>query len=378
MENIVVMFGGKSYEHDVSIVSGLQVVNNLNKFKYKVYPVYITRDGDYLYSESLKELETYKNFNAQRHKKVYFKPNNNYLWVGENFARKLCKVDCVVLATHGGNGEDGTISAMLDETKIPYTASGMVASALCMDKVLTKNVLSATDIPALKYSVLKKQDLNEVDVSLLPEFPLVVKPARLGSSIGVEKIENEEELAKALELAFMLDDTVLVEKALTKFFELNIALFENHGELEVSQIEKPISTGDVLTFENKYLGEQASEGGMQNLKREFPAKIDEKLNNEVVDVAKKAYKAFGLKGICRIDFLVDEEDDNKLYLNELNTIPGSLAFYLFKNKYSFAQLLDELIENAKLNAMLKNVKKFNFESSILDSVDLSGSKSNLK
>ncbi len=375
MENIVVMFGGKSFEHDVSIISGLQVMNNLNKFKYKIFPVYITRDGDYLYSESLKDLNSFKNFDSKKHKKVYFKPNSQYLWIGETFSRKLCKINAVVLATHGGNGEDGTISAVLDEAKLPYTASGLAASALCMDKTLTKYVLSATDIANLSYAVLRKQELTEVDVSLLPEFPLVIKPARLGSSIGVKKVNNEEELAKALEVAFALDDTVIVEKALTNFYELNIALYGGRGEIEVSQIEKPIASGDVLTFENKYISEKNSgEGGMQNLKREFPADISKELEDQVVEVAKKAYRAFGLSGICRIDFLVDADDGDKLYLNEINTIPGSLAFYLFKNKFTFTELLDELIENAKLNALLKNVKKFNFESSILDNVDFGGTK----
>jgi len=371
MDNIVVMFGGKSFEHDVSIITGIQVINNLNTFKYKIYPVYITKDGDYLYSEKLKQIETFKNFDQKKHKKVFFKSNSSYLYVEGFTNKKLCRVDAVVLATHGGNGEDGTISAVLDEAKIPYTASGMVSSALTMDKCLTKYILENAKINTLPYTVLKKSELETVEIESLPDFPVVIKPANLGSSIGVKLVNNETELSDALETAFSMDNTVLVEKALTDFFELNIALFKNRKQIEVSEIEKPINNNNILTFENKYISDKNS--GMEFAKKEFPAQIDQNLEQEVVEQAKKVYLAFGLSGICRIDFLFDKLEQ-KLYVNELNSIPGSLAFYLFKKKFTFSELLDELIENAKLNAFSKSVKTFIYNSSILDNVDFSGGK----
>ncbi len=372
MENIVVMFGGKSFEHDVSIITGLQIINNVNKLKYKVYPVYITKNGDYLYSDKFKDIKTFKNFDESKYKKVFFKPNDSGLYFSKIINKKVCNVDAVILGTHGGNGEDGTICAVLDESKIPYTASGMAGSVMAMDKVLTKQILECEQLPTLEYKVLKKSELTEVNVDLLPTFPLIIKPSHLGSSIGVTLVNNVEELASALEVAFTMDDIILVEKALTDFYELNIALYKNKENIEVSEIEKPVKLDKILTFENKYIS-QKNKAGMESLEREYPANISEELKKEVIETSKKAFNAFSLSGICRIDFMFDNVE-GKLYLNEINSIPGSLAFYLFKNKFTFSELLDELIENAKLNAVGKRFKKFNYNSSILDNVDFGGVK----
>ena len=272
---------------------------------------------------------------------------------------KKIKIDCALPIVHGKNVEDGTIAALLEFYDIPYISSGILSSSLSQNKSLTKRVLKTFGIKMLPHVELTNTiDQKKISKILSTfKFPLIIKPNTLGSSIGIEVVNQKEELVEKLSKVLKFDQSVIVEEKLTNFTEYNIACYKEKHKLILSNVEEVTSTNEYLTFDDKYL-----DGGLKETTKEnriIPANIDESLEKEIHSFTKTIYKALNATGIIRIDYLFDKET-NKLYFNEINTIPGSLAFYLYKD-YSFTALLDLLIKDA--------VYRFNINENLITSFD---------
>ncbi|MBQ7307449.1 MAG: D-alanine--D-alanine ligase [Clostridia bacterium] len=339
MKNVAVFFGGKSTEHDISIISANQVIKVL-KDEFNIIPIYITKENQF-YTGLMQDIKTFKNFEEKKHNKVIFVGNELFILKGKRL-KFLAKIDIALPVMHGKNGEDGTLQGMLELLQIPYCESNVLSSAITMDKLYTKYILDFYNISNVEYKCLEKDesyDLNEIVNSL--GLPLIVKPSTLGSSIGITKAKTIKELEDAIKLGFMFDKKVLVEKCLEDFKEYNISVLKLDNEIITSLVEQPLSKSEILTFKDKYKTKTGK--GMENLDRIFPAQITQELKAEIEEVAKKAYKVFELNGVVRIDFLYKD----KLYLNEINSIPGSLAYYLWKDKFTYKELLKNIIKESE-------------------------------
>lgn len=378
MLNVAVLFGGKSPEHDISIITGVLTLNAVDDYKFNVIPVYISKENKYYTGDVLKSVENYENLDYGKLKEVTFLTGDNKLYYKEK--KKLKEygvIGCAILCCHGLNGEDGTVSSILKLSKIPCTSCSVVGNALGINKIATKNYLNGIKVGTLpfyhlekrKFSVDKYASIEDIENSI--EYPMIVKPSRLGSSIGITKATDRRDLVKGIELALKYDDDILIEKALEDFIEINCAAYRNKFmQVEVSNLERPILSNKFYSFDEKYL----VTGSEEDL-REFPAKLSKKLTNKIKNYTKEIYEKFFLSGIVRIDFLVKGES---VYVNELNTIPGSLAFYLFCNSMGdFTKLLDELIEVAIIEERHSQLNSYNYNSSVLNS-RASGSKKMLK
>ncbi|MFI3163362.1 MAG: hypothetical protein R3Y65_02840 [Bacillota bacterium] len=349
-EKVAVFFGGVSCEHDVSIITGMQAVLALEKSqKYEVVPIYISHSGEFLTSETLKDVSKIKQFKdlSGKFKKVSFFAGSNQLFdITKRKIKPLGKISCAVLATHGESGEDGSLQGLLKLSKIPQTSGGILSQSVGMDKEVSKNIAVLSGANVLEYKKYSKSQstteiLSEIDEK--GEYPCVIKPNSLGSSIGVKLCENLSDVKSALDMAFLFSGEVLAERCALDFSELNIACVKLDGVVECSEVEKPKGWHEILTFEDKYITKGKLKSA-SSLKRECPANISEELKNEIEKTAVKLYENFKLSGIVRFDFIYENE---VLYFNEVNTIPGSLSNYLFASKYSFGNLLEKVIEEAK-------------------------------
>lgn len=387
-KNIVVIFGGKSTEHDISILSSMQVIEALDKTKYEILPVYIEKTGRWLFGKKLLHIETFKHFTTTSLSEVAILPTDNRLYIKKlGKFKPFKKIDCAFIIMHGLNGEDGTIQGLLELANIPYTSSGILASSIGIDKLAQKRVFESLSIPVVPYTFLTRREYEKLNRKIKLEtliFPVVIKPNRLGSSIGISFCKNQKQLNKALELAFKFDDVVLIEKAVKKLKEINISVLGYNGNMLLSTTEQPITSHELLTFSDKYCGGQkgkivakstskisnlsncfGTKNGMQSLSRIVPAKIDFNTKQLIETYAKQIFTGLDCKGVIRIDFLFDETK-KVLYVNEVNTIPGSLAFYLWEHKgISFTEELDKIIEIALLDHQDKNNKTFVFESKVI-------------
>lgn len=394
MKNLVVIFGGKSTEHDISILSAMQVMENLDKTKYNILPVYISKNGKWFFGDSLHKLETFKSLNLKKYKKVSILPNSNYLYVNKlGFYKKFIQIDCAMLVLHGMNGEDGSIQGLLELSNIPYTSCGVMASSIGMSKYMQKLVFAGLDIPVLPYFQLTKSEYAKIDNKFKIEkimFPLIVKPDKLGSSIGISFCKNLTQLKRALNLAFKFDDIVVIEKAVVNMQEINISIIGTKDNVLFSETEQPVSNNHILTFVDKYLSNKkggktpkisklstkntdfslklhkSDKKGMASLSRIIPADISNDTKQLVLEYAHTIFKNLDCKGVIRIDFILDN-DNKQLYVNEMNTIPGSLAFYLWEQKQlNFAEELDKIINIAIEENAKKNQRTLIFESHVIN------------
>lgn len=360
MKNIAVIFGGKSVEHDISIITGLQVISNMSE-KYCVVPIYITREGDWFYGEKLKKASTFKNFNTSNLWRCYFTPHNNFLSIQKKIRTKRIEIDSVILALHGANGEDGTIQGLLTLSGIPFTCSGVLGSSITIDKAVLKMIIKQNGIKTPDYvCVSKEQIINDFKSVLRIVHDtlgdvVVVKPDRAGSSVGVKKCKTDEELKNAIELALYFDNKIIIEKAIEEFREINVAVLGYGDEIEISCFEEVIGATDVLSFDDKYLNSTKVE-------RIVDIKLNKKIENKIKDYAKKAFSVCEISGVCRMDFFVTKDD--VVFLNEINSIPGSMANYLFKDM-SFCNLLEKLIIISKKQLKTREELTYHYSSQAL-------------
>ncbi len=355
--NVAVFFGGQSTEHDISILSANQALNVISKDKYNVFPIYVARDGKWYFSQLLYDVALFKNFDSKKHKRVFLKFGEKTLYSSGIIGRKLCEIDCALVVMHGAGGEDGCLQGALELCNIPYTSGSVLSLASTLDKRQMKAVFKAKGFPIVEHRELT-QNYDKEMLESLP-YPVVVKPNSLGSSIAIAFCTSKEETEKAIDFALKFDSLVLVENAITNLTEYNCAALGYKNKVMHSQIEQPLTEHDILSFEDKYTSKQKQKG-IANTKRLLPAMISKKLVKEITDLTEEAFKAFDCCGIVRCDFLYDGE---KLYINEINSIPGSLAFYLFNKKFTL--LIDNLIECAFLKQKEKDRIIRTFDSSVL-------------
>lgn len=355
-----VAFGGRSVEHDVSIITGLQAVEVLSE-RHRPVPIYIARSGRWYTGESLRDLSLYQQTGGEDPdaEEIHFDLHRGRLLretSGGSLLRRRSEpepvdLDLVVLATHGTQGEDGCLGGALELARLPYVGPPVGAAATAMDKATTKAILAQAGLPALEHRALRREQWAADRGALLASvqerfsFPLYVKPASLGSSVGVSRCGSEAELLDALELVFELDRVCLVEPAVEGGIEINCAVIGRPGaEPRASVCEQPVAGEGFLSFEDKYMSGGKGQG-MKGAQRLIPAPIEDRLTERIQELAKRTFTAFGCAGVTRVDFLLDGE--HNVYVNELNTIPGSLSFYLWEPAgLPFADLMDELIDLA--------------------------------
>ena len=334
MKYIAVFFGGESVEHDISVITGVMAINSLNREKFVPVPVLITDDGEWFTGEKLFDLDEYKSLDYKKLKRVTLICGENALYEMKGKKhKKICEISCAINCLHGERGEDGSLGGLLSMCKIPLASPPTMPSSISIDKNFTKKVMRALNVKTVG-GIMIKGSLTESMAKKI-EFPVVVKPNRLGSSIGVSKAENLEQLYSSVNLALRFGEEVLIEPCLSDFIEINCAVYKKaNGEIVASECEQPIGADKVLTFDDKY----------ENGKRIFPANIEKRLADKIKRVAKKIYAEMCFSGIIRIDFFVVKME---VYVNEINTVPGSLAYYLFtKTMREFSELLEELINGA--------------------------------
>lgn len=388
-KNIIVIFGGKTTEHDISILSAMQVIEALDKQKYQIYPIYITKQSKWFYGKKLFTIDAFKNFNTKNLKEVAILPSSDMLYIKKIGGFKpFLKIDCAFIIMHGLNGEDGSLQGLMELANIPYSSSGILASCVGIDKNIQKQMFENFNIPIVPYLFLTRAEYEKLGNKIKLEkliFPVIVKPNRLGSSIGISVCRNQKQLNDALKLAFKFDDSVVIEKMIKKMKEINISVLGYKDDVLLSTTEQPITNHQMLTFTDKYCSGAKSKttgskstsvkektintsgvkNGMQSLSRIVPANIDEKTKQLVETYAKQIFLGLKCKGVIRIDFIFDETK-KVLYVNEVNTIPGSLAFYLWEYKgISFTDELDKILEIAYLDYQEKNLNMVVFESNVI-------------
>lgn len=365
--NIGVIFGGESCEHDISIITGEQLINNCNEYLYNVYPIYICKDGRWITGKNLNDIDTLKE-SIKKGKECCFVPNDRHLYIKKNSRYvKSAEIDMVFVCLHGQRGEDGSVSGILELSKIPYSSSSMCGGAISMDKSITKifahglniNTVDSVTVCEDEFYLSKDKALNRVTQL---GFPLILKPCRQGSSIGIEVAKDIKHLNESIKNAFKYDKKILIEKYLDVEKEVNIAVLKNKGEYIFSSTEEPITNDIILSFDNKY---RKNSGGFETIKRVMPADISDDTKEKIKDMAVRFYKEGEMFGVVRFDFIICK--DGSVYLNEVNSIPGSMANYLFdKNKLNYPKLIDCIISNALLrveeNASVERV----FDTDVLE------------
>lgn len=373
MKNIAVIFGGKSVEHDISIITALQTLSKV-PHSYNVLPVYITHENKWICADNINKAETFLNFdkNVKNSKNIVIDfQSQSFLILNRNKVKQKIKIDCALLCNHGRFGEDGAIQGLLEFAQIPYTSSNISSSVLTMDKTLTKLMLKAENINCLPYVQFDKCSYNLNKSKLLEQvktklkFPCIIKPANLGSSVGIDICECEAQLDEKICSAFEFDENVLIEKFLTNAREFSCAVIKINNVPIASNVNEA-KKGKFFSFEEKYIKKQSQDKSV----------IDKNLEQKIKKLAIKSYLALRCDGVVRVDFLYDSKS-NKLFVNELNSIPGSLSFNMFDG--SFEDLINVLIEEAIQKQNKKKQIIYQFNSKAIESfIKMNKSYKNLK
>lgn len=388
--HVAVIFGGKSVEHEVSVISALQAIQSMNKDKYAVYPIYITKKNELYWGEDLDKIEKYKNIPAllQKSTKINIVTDGSKTYLVPQQQKRFSKakpIACIDVAfpiVHGTNVEDGALQGFLKTLNLPFVGCDVLASAICMDKFAMKIMLKEAGFPVLDGIRFTAQDYkNEEKILADTEsrfgYPVIVKPVDLGSSVGISKAENRQELEDALELAFQFADKILIEPAVVNLKEINCSVLGDYTAAEASELEEPISADKILSYKDKYMDGGKKTGGskgMSSLKRKIPAEIPAETAEKIKEIAVNAFKYLDCNGVVRIDFLMDSKT-GEFWINEFNTIPGSLAFYLWEPKgVSYTNLLDRLISLALKRQRSNEEITYSFDTNILSSASFGGAK----
>jgi len=361
---VAVVFGSRSVEHEVSIVTAMQVFENINRDKYEIIPVYIDKIGRWLVDKRLEKLESFSAKGGPaygwKNSPMDIKAPEYIFQVSpsvkslipksaiKSFFNKI-SADIYFPVIHGTFGEDGTLQGLFEMADVPYVGSGVTGSAVGMDKIIQKAVFKEVGIPIVKYVWFLKSEWENNKIEIIKNiekvlgYPVFVKPANLGSSVAISKAGGLKELENAIDVASHFDRRIIVEEGKENIIEINCSVLGNNNDLTASVCEQPIKTQDVLTYEDKYL-KGGKTKGMAGLSRLVPAPISEELTKKIQEMAKRAFKAVDAAGISRVDFMV-KPDTEDFWITEINTLPGSLAFYLWeKSGLSFDELLNRLID----------------------------------
>ncbi len=383
-----VIFGGETVEHEVSIISAVQAMNNMDNEKYDIIPIYIDKDRTWYTGKMLSDIEIYKDMDLlKRYAKqvTLCKKNGNFYLVNTKglFRRDVYELDIAFPIVHGINVEDGTLQGYLDTIGIPYVGSRVIGAALGQDKVIMKQIFENANIPIVPYTWFFDSEYYENKDDIVKKikklgFPVIVKPANLGSSIGISIANDIESLDKCICDAIQYDVKIVVEKVIKDMVEVNCSVLGNYEHQEVGVLEEVIGNDEILSYRDKYLGQGKTKGskGMISANRIIPAQISEEMTTNIKETSKSVFKVLNLSGVCRIDYLVDK-NNNKFYVNEPNTIPGSLSFYLWEPvEKPYSVLLDDMINIAIKDYKKRNNKIYSFDSNILSNYN--GVKGKLK
>ena len=382
-----VIFGSRSCEREVSIISALQLMRYADTEKYDVIPVYIDEHGVWYTGEKLKDIKTFTPFRPDSSGITRVFPD---LTAGSGallriekgsglFAREkleiVARIDVFVTVMHGLNGEDGTLQGLLEMANVPYTSTGVAGSSVGMDKIMMKQFFRGAGLPVLPgewftRSMYEKEPDQVIEqVVKVLGYPVFVKPANLGSSIGVSRADDDDQLRDSLDLAFEYDRRVLVEKGLDHPIELNCSVLGYDDNVEASSIEMPLNSSEFLDFEDKYLN-GGGRKGMASLHRVLPAPIEESLKGRIQDLSKNIFRMMDCKGVVRIDYMFDRNSE-EVYITEINTIPGSLAFYLWEyDGLGYTKLIDRMVEYAEKAHEDRNHANYAFTSDILKNTSI--------
>ncbi len=388
--NVAVFYGCRSVEHEVSIISAVQAMRAMDREIYDITPVYVTKDGEMYTGDSLFSIEEYRDIPAllKKSRKVEFsRENGKVVMRFENaglFSRnKTTVIDVAFPVVHGTNCEDGTIQGFFEYLNLPYVGCDILSSAVGMDKAVFKDVLKNAGLPVLDCICFRAREYMADKSGLAAKiaeqigYPLIVKPVNLGSSVGITKVNTAAELDDAVMLCLSFADKILVERAVTAIREINCSVLGDTDSCEASVCEEPFMNDEILSYEDKYMGNSKNGGqskGMASLGRKIPADLSEEKAKEIRALACKIFKAIGANGVVRIDFIIDTETDT-VYANEINTIPGSLAFYLWEaTGVPYKELCNRLIDLAFRRQRNRENLTYTIKTNILSGVSF-GSKS---
>lgn len=368
--NLAVIFGSRSVEHEVSIITALQIIEVADKAKYNVIPVYIDKTGRWHTGQALLDVKNYQDPQKllSRLAEVHLSERN----LSQNgLITRPTKIDVAIPAIHGTFGEDGTLQGLLEMAQIPYTTAGVLGSAVAMDKIMQKDVLASAGLPVVPYvwftrDAWQENPQNEIaKVEKKLKYPVFVKPSNLGSTVAVTRATNRKSLKEAVDLACFYDRRIIVEQGIENIIEINCSVL-GYKNLEVSICEQPIkSEKTILTYEDKYL-KGGKTKGMASLSRLIPAPISESLTKKIQAVAKEVFRVLDQSGLTRIDFLVNPNTE-KFYVCEPNNPPGSMSFYLWeKSGYPFPKLIDKLVEIAQERHADRQKTTYSIQTNLLE------------
>ena len=377
-KTIAVIFGGQTVEHDVSIITAhIPIIQSLLiTGQFNVQPIYISKDGLWYSDQKMNDLNFFKQpdfeESLKKIKKLQILFNHGLKLVLPGWRSKVIKIDIVFPAMHGTFGEDGSLMGFLRMANVPFVGCDLFASAIAMDKVLTKQILSTENIPVTPYIWFTKIDWENNKNNLKQKiaklhWPLFVKPVHLGSSIGIAKVKQESDLENAIEVALHYDDKILIEESVENLIEVTLPIMGNNI-LQTGEIERPLNKTDFFNFNDKYISGNKKNSGTKNQYSEIPAKIENKLSEQIKDLGLKTYRALGCSGISRIDFLIDN-NIQKIYVNEINTLPGSLYAHNWRKAgISNVELVTKLISLAEERFNARQKIHYVFNSNILNKI----------
>lgn len=385
--NVAVFFGGRSVEHEISVISALQAIAAFDKEKYNIVPIYITKQGRWFTGDDLLNVRNYRDMNKLTDKctEVFMRPEygdfNLYSAKIPAFAKRnkvVTELHVVIPVLHGTNGEDGVFEGLLETIGIPFAGCSTLSSANGMDKITMKMILAAEGLPIVDYVWFTDKQwfasrdamLDKVEAKLT--YPVIVKPANLGSSVGISKAADRSELIEALDKAARFSTRLIVEHMVKELKEINCSVLGDADDNEASVCEEPVRSGEFLSYEDKYMGNSGGSkgapakgtGGMQASERRVPADLPQEVSEKIRHLARETFRVLSCHGVSRIDVMMDGSN-GAIYINEINTIPGSLSYYLWEaSGITFSQLMDKLVQLALRRKRDIDRKTFSYDANI--------------
>ncbi|WP_303744030.1 D-alanine--D-alanine ligase family protein, partial [uncultured Duncaniella sp.] len=375
--NIGVFFGGRSTEHEISVISASQAMHAINRDKYDVTPIYISKQGRFYTGDALFDVANYRDIPSLLAKctQVYMEPSygdyNLYRVKKPMFGSAvLTTLDVVIPVLHGSNVEDGIFEGVLETIGIPYAGCNTLASANGMDKITMKMILRECGVPVIDYvwftdkEWFKKRDELIARIEDKIGYPVIVKPANLGSSVGIGRAANREQLIGKIEIAEKYSSRIIVEHMVDNLKEINCSVLGDCDEYRSSVLEEPIKSAEILSYEDKYMGGTKGAKGMQASQKRIPADLPAGMTERIRFLAGETFRVLGCHGVSRIDFIIDD-DTKEIFVNEINTIPGSLSFYLWEaTGLSFDALMDTLVKLALKRKREQGQKTVSYDQNI--------------
>ena len=375
--NVGVFFGGRSVEHEISVLSALQAIAAMDRDKYDVTPVYLSKQGEWYTGSALLDTENYRDIPAllRRCKPVYLKPHygdhklyaEHHGLVGRDVVATL---DVILPVLHGTNGEDGIFQGMVEMTGIPYVGCNPLSSANGMDKITMKMILRQSGIPVVDYVWFTDKQWGGERDALIERieqqigYPVIVKPGNLGSSVGIAEAVDRDALIRSVSVAEEYSSRIIVERMITDLQEINCSVLGSSDRNEASVCEEPLRSGEILSYADKYLSGGKNSKGMQSTRRRIPADLPQDVTEQIRRYARETFRVLSCEGVARIDFMIDRATGT-VYVNEINAIPGSLSFYLWEaSGVKFGEMIDRLIDQAFRRSREAALKTVSYDQNI--------------